>query len=302
MPESPGRLLHGERVPVGFLKDRCASGAGDAVVLKSARLTRRQVAEQVRLHGSLGLGRAVVRVRHGSISAGNRDERKAGRTRAGYWISLRTPGALPRRGVGAISNCGPVLNAQARALANCVLGDHVLSEDRAAPPPMRATCIKTISPASSQGNLQAHRSILRSGRWPPRHPGHELMILKLTREDATELRKALEVAHTGILRELSGLAGCGYSPKGVDLCHRRSRLEQLLALIERRPEVQTMPQPAIATPRAAIASFRPGSYKTKNPRQGMSTSFPIRALQAQAPGVLRDSPFQRVLGAVGKPC
>ncbi len=199
-------------------------------------------------------------------------------------------------------NCGAVLNAQARALANCVLGDHIHSEDRAAPPPMRATYIETVSPANSPGNLQVHRNILRSGKWPPRHPGHELMILKLTREDATELRKALEAAHVGILRELSGLAGCGYSPKGIDLCHRRSRLEQLLALIERRPEVQTLPQFAMAIPRAAIASFRPGSYKTKNPRQGMSRSFPIRALQAQAPGVLRDSPLQRVLGAVRKLC
>jgi len=294
MPESPGRLLQGERVPVGFLKGRGASGAGDAVVLESARLTRRQVAEQVRLRGFLGLGRAVVRVRHGSISAGNRDERKAGRPEQGTG-SLSVLLGLCRFAVSAqYPNCGPVLNAQARALANCVLG--------AAPPPMRATCIETVSPASSPGNLQVHRSILRSGRWPPRHPGHELMILKLTREDATELRKALEVAHVGILRELSDLAGCGYSPKGIDLCHRRSRLEQLLALIERRPDVQTMPQPAMAIPRAAVASFRPGSYKTKNPRQGMSRSFPIRALQAQAPGVLRDSPFQRVFGTVRKLC
>ena len=72
------------------------------------------------------------------------------------------------------------------------------------------------------------------------------MILKLTREDATEIRKALEAAHAEILRELSGLAGCGYSPKGIDLCRRKSRLEFLLACTERPPEVEIMAQPAMA--------------------------------------------------------
>lgn len=72
------------------------------------------------------------------------------------------------------------------------------------------------------------------------------MILKLTREDATELRKALEAAHAEISRELSGLTGCGYSRKGIDLCRRKSRLEFLLACAERPAEVETMAQPAMA--------------------------------------------------------
>ena len=88
----------------------------------------------------------------------------------------------------------------------------------------------------------------------PGYPGHEPMILNLTREDATEVRKALEAAHAGILRELSGLTGCGCSPKGIDLCRRKSRLECLLAIIERPSEVQTITQPAIAKLQLTVAA------------------------------------------------
>ncbi len=80
------------------------------------------------------------------------------------------------------------------------------------------------------------------------------MVLKLTREDATELRKALEAAHLGIVRELSQLAGFGYSTQGIDLCRRRARLEHLLALLDRSPEVQTMTQPAMAEDDVTLAA------------------------------------------------
>ncbi len=80
------------------------------------------------------------------------------------------------------------------------------------------------------------------------------MTLKLTREDAQELRKALETAHGALLRELSGQAGCATSAKAVGLCRRRSRLERLLASLDATPETVAVPEVAETVANLALAA------------------------------------------------
>ncbi len=58
------------------------------------------------------------------------------------------------------------------------------------------------------------------------------MILRLTTDEAKELRSALSAAHREVLRDLSSVAGCGFSPGAMELCRRRSRIEELLAHLD----------------------------------------------------------------------
>jgi hypothetical protein len=55
-------------------EDCCAPRAVDAVAVEGSGLAQRQISEQVGFGGSLGSGRAVVRTRHKSVPAGNREE------------------------------------------------------------------------------------------------------------------------------------------------------------------------------------------------------------------------------------
>ncbi len=80
------------------------------------------------------------------------------------------------------------------------------------------------------------------------------MTLRLTREDAQELRKALETAHGALLRELSGLAGCATSAKAVGLCRRRSRLESLLASLDAPPETVAASEVSEAAAKLVLAA------------------------------------------------
>jgi hypothetical protein len=81
-----------------------------------------------------------------------------------------------------------------------------------------------------------------------------IKMLKLTAEDEQELRKILVSAQGELVRALAGLAGCGYSSRGIDLCQRKWRLENLLDCLERAPRLRIVPQPSSRKSRLAIAA------------------------------------------------
>ncbi|MBZ5582621.1 MAG: hypothetical protein LAQ30_10545 [Acidobacteriia bacterium] len=80
------------------------------------------------------------------------------------------------------------------------------------------------------------------------------MTLQLTREEVEELRKALAAAHGDALRELSTVAGCGVSAKGIDGCRRRSRIERLLRTLDGIGDPVSLPAAGKATRRIALAA------------------------------------------------
>jgi len=80
------------------------------------------------------------------------------------------------------------------------------------------------------------------------------MTLKLSGEDAQELRKALLAAHSDLLRQLSGLSGCGCTPRGIELCQRRSRTERLLDCLDHISEVRPLPEAADETRQLRVAA------------------------------------------------
>ena len=57
-------------------------------------------------------------------------------------------------------------------------------------------------------------------------------MLKLSGDDARELRMALEQARVNLIRELAQLAGWGASREGMDLCRRRARVDRLIECLE----------------------------------------------------------------------
>ena len=69
-PEPLFLLLHRNHVR----EDCCAPRAVDAVAVEGSGLAQRQISEQVGFGGFLGSGRAVVRTRHQSVPAGNREK------------------------------------------------------------------------------------------------------------------------------------------------------------------------------------------------------------------------------------
>jgi hypothetical protein len=69
------------------------------------------------------------------------------------------------------------------------------------------------------------------------------IILKLTPEDAEELRRGLRWAQSEVIRALGDQAGCGYSSTGIDLCQRKWRLQHLLECLHQAPRLQLVPQP-----------------------------------------------------------
>jgi len=69
------------------------------------------------------------------------------------------------------------------------------------------------------------------------------IFLKVTPEDAEELRRSLGLAQSELARALGGLAGCGYSSRGIDLCRRKWCLEHLLECLDQAPHLQLVPQP-----------------------------------------------------------
>ncbi len=70
------------------------------------------------------------------------------------------------------------------------------------------------------------------------------MLIRLSSDDAMELRKALETAYAEVVRELSSLAGCRCPSRGIGLYMRKRRVEHLLARIELTPVVQPAAPPA----------------------------------------------------------
>jgi hypothetical protein len=56
----------------------------------------------------------------------------------------------------------------------------------------------------------------------------EEMVLRLAREDVREVHKALSAAYSEVLCELSRLEGFPSRKPGIDLCHRKWKLEALL--------------------------------------------------------------------------
>ena len=89
-------------------EDCCAPRAVDAVAVKGSGLAQRQISEQVGFGGSLGSGRAVVRTRHKSVPAGNREEGK---------------GDVPEHGTGSsavpLALCRTAISVHYRVAARC---------------------------------------------------------------------------------------------------------------------------------------------------------------------------------------
>lgn len=69
------------------------------------------------------------------------------------------------------------------------------------------------------------------------------MILKLTDEEAQELRRALFAARAQLLRGLSDAIGCGYSARNMALCAQRACVERLLDRLDHAPEAVPISRP-----------------------------------------------------------
>ena len=104
LPEPLFLLLHRNHVR----EDCCAPRAVDAVAVEGSGLAQRQISEQVGFGGSLGSGRAVVRTRHKSVPAGNREEGK---------------GDVPEHGTGSsvvpLALCRTAISVHYRVAARC---------------------------------------------------------------------------------------------------------------------------------------------------------------------------------------
>ena len=83
--------------------------------------------------------------------------------------------------------------------------------------------------------------------------GNKLM-LRLTGEDAQDLMKVLLAAHQETVRALSDQAGCGYSPAGLDLCRRKSRIQHLIECLDGLHGPQIVPGRNSRNPSLSVAA------------------------------------------------
>jgi hypothetical protein len=70
----------------------------------------------------------------------------------------------------------------------------------------------------------------------------EEMVLRLASEDVREVHRALSAAYSEVLRELGRSEGCPNRKPGLDLCHRKWKLEALL----RQLDLSQDPPPVLA--------------------------------------------------------